>query len=406
MTHAAVYEQAAFRWGYNYGPTLPIRESYPFYGTANDQEPLGIINRSWQANAGVYLLTLLIKNTGGVDGTIDPRIQYREGTGGTWTTLAGSGTDMKYTDSDIGNNLSTIQRIGSGTFSAGKTSDNANNQANVLIPSGEETELTFSITPDSAATDNTDYYFRVVDNTTALDTYTVLPKVKNYTNPDRTDTVHIRLRNDDGTESTATWAAAEDASADVTLDEQYRIRVSSQFQYKYSSGLYLMFRRNGGTWSQIHTNSTYVRAFSSTHFTHGDKLSTERLTSPTGNAVGAKFENGALSDQGNFATPADWLDPADSTYGEKQIGWDSWVELEFCLAFRSADNSAGDTFEFAIHYTGAGTPAGGPAPSGGTAAVFTAVVGSNTETIVATTTPVATVTRQLTASRSIVTQHL
>ena len=110
-----------------------------------------------------------------------------------------------------------------------------------------------------------------------------------------------RWRNDDGSETAATWKAAENANpALLALDTNHRLRyvVDETGGTAPVDNLQLQsqFRKNGGTWTNISGSSLNVRATTSTHFADDD-ATTRQLASGTGTFVtGAMAETGLAGD--------------------------------------------------------------------------------------------------------------
>lgn len=77
--------------------------------------------------------------------------------------------------------------------------------------------------------------------------------------------IHARFRNDDGTETTSTWKAAEDTN--ITLQQNVNFKVRMSINCTNSSGnltANLYYSRNSGAYTAVTTSSNYVKAVSST----------------------------------------------------------------------------------------------------------------------------------------------
>jgi hypothetical protein len=147
-----------------------------------------------------------------------------------------------------------------------------------------------------------------------------------------------RFRNDDGTQTSATWKAAENTRWEVTdfttADINFRLRMMVQ-ETGGSSGstdATIQYQRNNGTWTDITTTSSYVRIRLSSNFADG-AATTSQLTSGTGS-----FIAGQMRETVTAAT----INHAGSDYGEN----------EWSLFFRSADCVNGDNYKFRMLRSG------------------------------------------------------
>lgn len=103
-----------------------------------------------------------------------------------------------------------------------------------------------------------------------------------------------RWRNDDGSETTATWFANENTSAALSVDTNYRIRLelenvgtanaSPTFELRYS--------HNGGAYTLITTSSSVVRAVDSANLTDLAATTNQLTTS------GLTFSAGQITEDG------------------------------------------------------------------------------------------------------------
>lgn len=137
----------------------------------------------------------------------------------------------------------------------------------------------------------------------------------------------FRGRNDDGSETAATWQAATNTNWDQVADQNFRVRLAvEQRNMDNTVTAQLQYRHNGGTWTNVTDTTSVVRATSSTHYTNGDDA-TQQIT--TGTYTGGETASG----QG--------LMPHSQT-----ILTDEWAEFEWCVEIISTDVAGGDTIEF------------------------------------------------------------
>lgn len=148
-----------------------------------------------------------------------------------------------------------------------------------------------------------------------------------------------RFYNDDGSETTNTASVAQNTSntvhASVDLNICLRLRIAE------TSGLgsgaatddfKIQYRNNGGTWTDVTTSSSVIKAFNSTNLTDGG-ATTNRLTGGTGSFLAGKIsEDGQVDDV--------------------QITANNYTELLYTLTYVSADLSNGDVLEFRVLING------------------------------------------------------
>lgn len=118
-------------------------------------------------------IRMLVENTG-ASGTLDPKLQYRywiEGTGGAvdptaWADVTATSDRINAVAGTPTDNEATAQRLGSGTYTAGKY-DEGDGQfdSGWALPANNETEVVFSVEIDSTdvASDQEEYEFRIVN---------------------------------------------------------------------------------------------------------------------------------------------------------------------------------------------------------------------------------------------------
>lgn len=143
---------------------------------------------------------------------------------------------------------------------------------------------------------------------------------------------HARFRNDDGSETTATFKANEDANTLMFTDTNYRIRIQVDETAGGTSANFvgvLRYSHNGGAYTAVSGSSSVVRASASPNVAD-EAATTAQLTAPTG----------------TFLTGA--FDEADGSAGTTQVDFAAgqYTEFEWCFQVRSADVSPGDTIDF------------------------------------------------------------
>jgi hypothetical protein len=142
---------------------------------------------------------------------------------------------------------------------------------------------------------------------------------------------HARFRNDDGSQTTATWKAALDTNISVDVgagNVNLRIRISSSQTgttgAKVTGTLYLS--KNGGAYAAVTDVTSSVKAIASANFADED-ATTQQISS--GTFVAGKMDevNGACTATGTIAQ-------------------NSVTEHEFSVQLISADLASGNTLDF------------------------------------------------------------
>jgi hypothetical protein len=165
----------------------------------------------------------------------------------------------------------------------------------------------------------------------------------------------FRGRNDDGSETGATWIAALNANWTQAVGQAFRLRIAadtSSIAVGYVAQA--QYRLNGGSWTNVNAASSVVRTALSPNFADDDPTSQQIST--------FDFYVGTLNESDGLAPSV-------------VIG-DGGTEHEWCLQIVSADVTDGDTVEIrssangiplSVYYH---TPAltvskGGAGPTGG-----------------------------------------
>lgn len=149
------------------------------------------------------------------------------------------------------------------------------------------------------------------------------------------DQKHCRFYNDDGSESAGTAWAAEDTNITMGASDSslinLRLGVSSTGANSTTTPLpwRLQYRKNGGTWTNITTSSSNVKAVNSSNLTDGG-ATTNRLTVPGGLtfSAGLVSEDGLADDQATLVN--------------------KFYEFLFALQVIKTDLTNGDTLEFRL----------------------------------------------------------
>lgn len=156
----------------------------------------------------------------------------------------------------------------------------------------------------------------------------------------------FRGRNDDGTETTATWKAAAGADWTQNVDENFRARfnIASSVAPPIQSTFFRCFySRNGGSYIIISNSSSVVRCALSPHI--DDSTAAAETTEQLAGA--GSFNPGHFAD--TFANGPGFIQaPA--------LNQDT--EMEYSLTIRSADVNNGDTIGLRV-YNNDSTPLNG-----------------------------------------------
>ena len=126
----------------------------------------------------------------------------------------------------------------------------------------------------------------------------------------------FRVRNDDGSESSATWAAALNTNASIQVDTNFRVRFATSVGGS-GSGIYtntgtrsIAYSLNGGTFAQVTSSSSVVKLSSSSHVSD-ETATTQQITSggtyqagnvltSSSNTTNTNHSNNTIEDEGCF----------------------------------------------------------------------------------------------------------
>jgi len=145
----------------------------------------------------------------------------------------------------------------------------------------------------------------------------------------------FRGREDDGSETAATWIAAANTDWTQNVDANFRIRFLIQETNggpNNNSQLQLQYNKNSGGWNDVNGTSSNAQSSLSTHFADDDNT-TQQLGS------------------GTFITPNSGMDEDNGLAGELNdidFAGNDEVEVEYCLQLLSADVADGDTIQFRV----------------------------------------------------------
>lgn len=140
----------------------------------------------------------------------------------------------------------------------------------------------------------------------------------------------FRGRNDDGSESAATWKAAVNINWTQTVDENFRVRFLIQETAGHAGSnqeMQLQYNLNAAGWNNVNAASSVVRSFAGQLVEDGD----------TTQQIGA----------GTFLTPNGGQDEVDgiTAVNAMDFAGSDEVEAEFCVQIIGADVSDADTVE-------------------------------------------------------------
>lgn len=144
--------------------------------------------------------------------------------------------------------------------------------------------------------------------------------------------VTFRLRNDNGSETTATWVAAEGADATLVTDTNYRIRfrIDETNGRSWSNKTWnLYYSKNAGAYTAVASGQP-VKLSLSSNFTQGDDCTTQ-LTGGTG----------------TFVTDNNGMCESSGATNSGSAGY--LFEVEYCFQIDSAYVAQGDTINLRVY---------------------------------------------------------
>lgn len=142
-----------------------------------------------------------------------------------------------------------------------------------------------------------------------------------------------RFRNDDGSETTATWMALEANEVVVEVGKPFRLRIQIDTTGdEPTQPLTLQYRRIGtSNWTTVSTVTSIQLSLSSNIAAAAATATTAQLSAPSGKTV-SSFTAGRISDDTNPIASVD-------------IALDNYTEFEFCLV-TSNSPTPGERYEF------------------------------------------------------------
>ena len=316
----------------------PVFDRFRFYADGTESGSVALANENTNISVNltggdaIVLLRMRVQNTTATAGlsTDDYVIEWSKN-GGAYGNGAEISTNTTFTQLVHGNATTNRLTAGTGSFQAGRqiestgTLDFLHNASTYV-----EHVIGFKII-QANVNDGDTLDFRVTLNFgTPGMTNSVTPRitVRKFT----VDQQHFRFRNDDGSETTATWKLALDTNySDNVFDTNVRLRIGLRNTGSTSvlvPMLNLHYRKNGGSWVPSGTAASDARITDSSNLTNGG-ATTQQITSGTFTAGQTLDTSNALAS--SFTLPA---------------GNDA--EFEFCVQFRDVDLATDDTVEFAL----------------------------------------------------------
>ena len=149
------------------------------------------------------------------------------------------------------------------------------------------------------------------------------------------DQDRFRIRNDDGSETTATWKAALDTNASLEVDTNWRIRFTTQ-ETGGADGTpvaQLQYNLAGAGWNNVTDASSVVRASASPNVADG-AATTAQLGTP------------APADPTDFVAGS--FDEVNGAGASMSLMADKFTEHEYCFQILSADVTDAQTIQLRL----------------------------------------------------------
>jgi hypothetical protein len=145
------------------------------------------------------------------------------------------------------------------------------------------------------------------------------------------DQVSYRGRNDDGSETTATWKAAQNTGWTQDTDVNFRIRfeIQNTEARPEETGFRLQYNLASGGWNNVTAASSVARAVASSQIADG-VATTDQLAAGTGTFV------------------ANSIDEVDGVTAASALVASGHTEVEFVLKLMPADVTAAQTIQFRV----------------------------------------------------------
>ena len=144
----------------------------------------------------------------------------------------------------------------------------------------------------------------------------------------------FRARNDNGSETTATWMAAKNTNVSLAANTKVRMRfaLTSSVGATFTPDLYYSY--NAGAYTALTNSSSYITTTSSSNVTNGTNTTYQ------------------LGDTGTWYTGSICVGPS-YIAGSLTMGSSSVTEVEFCLLL-AAGLSPGDTIALKVYNSATG----------------------------------------------------
>ncbi len=386
-------------------------------GGLNTGAPLADLNTvATLTNTGdAFLLRMLIHNNTATTSASTPtfKLQFVGKGAGSCASPTG-GTPASYTDVDASTVISFYNNsaFGDGSTMTASSSDPTHSSHTVVTQTYEEannfTNSVGKLTPnqdgmwgfalyDNSAPADTAYCFRAIQSDgTVFTAYTQYPQIttKATASTPALDKLHYRWRNDDGSESSATWAVATNTAltTGVYVGDRRRLRfmLSNTGGSSATSYTYLLEQASttgascSSGWISVPATET-----SGTHFVMdlSDNVVNSSVTTDNtniSNPSGKSFTAGYFMSSGN-QTPAHTLTSSQFTEHEYSLRSTSNVTVGTRYCFRLTNASSITNFTYTqqpqiivsaiagrpqiggagVEGSGSGSPQGGGTPGGG-----------------------------------------
>jgi hypothetical protein len=155
------------------------------------------------------------------------------------------------------------------------------------------------------------------------------------------DQTCYRFRNDDGSETSATWAAALNTTVSQAQNANFRLRIgttsSTGSGWLNTSTVEFEYNRNSAGWNVITSSSSVVQLSPSTHVTDETTTTQQIITGTFAPSGGNVLTSSTLSTNGVGGSP-------------------DVNEFEFCGQILSGSTTAGDTIQFRVAQSGGTAP--------------------------------------------------
>ena len=321
--------QTRYRWRNDNGGELDVALGGATFAANEDTSLTNL------AKSTTKRLRIEVSNEGTGDATSSSafRLEYATATGNAWlpvgTTSASQAHWVMRDSANFTDGASTTDVAGgltndNTTFNAGQIKDTGNQTNGILLTTTQFTELEYAIAATTTAINGQTYYFRVTNAGTAIDTYSIYASASvaaaagggaaNLTQ------IAYRWRNDDGSESAASWAATENTSISGVFKLQTRrlrlevsnegssTAASSTFQLEYATS------SGASVWTQV-ANGADWNTINSSNFNDGD---------PTTDVASG------LTNQ-NTAFVAGQIKDANNLTGQITLSSSSFTEVEYAI---------------------------------------------------------------------------